>query len=261
MIVTIADAESHWEAFQASFLLKRAHKRLNRTVIQALIRERLELAVARQGAWWQMSEGLTQGCESVQQWMTEQLSLHGLELERLDLLAIPRTPHRNPRPDLVPLYQENWLDKIPTADGFELSLTVVVRNWVPPAMAGQSCLNVADGELRQSAIQFFGRMDAETALAEVTSWQQSLRPVLDQLEEAYRTAAGLLHATRTGVFREDRGIHSDSCWVTRRQIQPGPKAFVPGQRYGYLDPYQLFFMLRDRKQMHERYRSGLSGKG
>jgi hypothetical protein len=58
------------------------------------------------------------------------------------------------------------------------------------------------------------------------------------------------------LFRQDKRICSDSCWVTRRQLKPGKRAFAPGQRYGYLDPYHLFYMLKDRKQLHELYRSG-----
>ena len=256
MIVAVTEPQSCWEAFQASFVLKRAHKRLNRTVIEAIIRERLELAVAQKAAWWLMSDGLTEGCHQVEAWMKEQLLIHGLELASLDLIGVPRTARADRRDDLVPLYQECWLDGIPTADGFELSLAVVVRSWVSPCVAGQGNVNLLDGDLEHSARSFFSRFDAETALAEVTHWQESLRGILDHLEATYRTAAGLLAATKTGIFREDPGIHSDCVWVTRRQLKSGPRAFQPGQRYGYLDPYQLFFMLKDRQHMHEHYRLG-----
>lgn len=256
MIVAITEPQSCWEAFQASFVLKRAHKRLNRTVIQAIIRERLELAVALKAAWWHMSDGLAEGCRQVEEWMKEQLLIHGLELASLDLVGVPRTPRADRRDDLVPLYQESFLDRIATADGFELSLAVVVRSWVSPCVAGQGNVNLLDGDLAHSAERFFGPRDAETALADVTRWQESLRSILDHLEATYRTAAGLLAATKSGIFREDPGIHSDCVWVTKRQLKSGPRAFQPGQRYGYLDPYQLFFMLKDRQQMHERYRLG-----
>ena len=256
MIVAIREPQSCWEAFQASFVLKRAHKRLNRTVIQALIRERLELAVDLKAAWWHMSDGLAEGGRQVESWMQEQLLLHGLELASLELVGVPRTRRSDTREDLVPLYQECWLDDIPTADGFLLSLSVVVRSWVSACVAGQGNVNLLDGELAHSARQFFGSLDAETAMAQINPWQESLRGILDHLEATYRTAAALLAATRSGVFREDPGIHSDCVWVTRRVLKSGPNAFQPGQRYGYLDPYQLFFMLKDRQQMHERYRLG-----
>jgi len=256
MIVPITESDSCWEAFQASFVLKRAHKRLNRTVIQALIRERLELAVAQKAAWWLMSDGLAEGCRQVEDWMKRQLLVHGLELASLELVGIPRTTAGSEHGDRVPLYQENWLDKIPTADGFELSLALVIRSWVPTCMAGQSSVNLLEGELTQSAQAFFFCRDSETALAEVAGWQSTLRPAMDQLEASYQMAAGLLLAARTGIFRLDKGIQTDLCWVTQRKIRPGPRAFQPGQRYGYLDPYQLFFMLRNRKQLHENYRLG-----
>lgn len=256
MIVAVTDSDSCWEAFQASFVLKRSHKRLNRTVIQALIRERLELAVAQKAAWWLMSDGLAEGCRQVEDWMKQQLLVHGLELASLEMVGIPRTAASLDGGDRVPLYQENWLDKIATADGFELSLSLVIRSWVPACMAGQSNINLLEGDLARSAQAFFSSLDSETALAEVSRWQNTLRPAMDQLEASYQTAAGLLQAARTGVFRLDKGIRSDCCWVTHRQIRPGPRAFQPGQRYGYLDPYQLFFMLRNRKQLHENYRLG-----
>lgn len=256
MIVGVSEPQSCWEAFQASFVLKRAHKRLNRTVIQAIIRERLELAVALKGAWWHMTDGAAEGCRQVEAWMTEQLLIHGLELASLELVGVPRTPRKDTRFDLVPLYQECWLDRIPTADGFELSVAVVVRSWVPPSVAGQGNVNLLDGDLSHSAEKFFKSLDSETALAQVSRWQESLRPILDHLQATYRTAAGLLAAAKTGLFREDPGIYSDCVWVTKRQIKSGPSAFQPGQRYGYLDPYQLFFMLKDRKHMHEHYRLG-----
>lgn len=256
MIVAVTEPQSCWEAFQASFVLKRAHKRLNRTVIEAIIRERLELAVAQKAAWWLMSDGLAEGCHQVESWMKEQLLVHGLELASLELVGIPRTARSHDREDLVPLYQESWLDQIPTADGFQLNLSVVVRSWVPQSVAGQGNHNILDDDLRHLAVQYFSALDAETALAEVSRWQATLRPLLDQLEATYRTVAGLLTAARCGILREDRGIASDTVWITRRQLKSGPGAFQPGQRYGYLDPYQLFFMLKDRKQLHERYRLG-----
>jgi hypothetical protein len=256
MIVAVTEPQSCWEAFQASFVLKRAHKRLNRTVIEAIIRERLELAVAQKAAWWLMSDGLAEGCHQVEAWMKEQLLVHGLELASLELVGVPRTPRGQVREDLVPLYQESWLDQIPTADGFHLNLSAVVRTWVPASVAGQGHHNILDDDLRHLACAFFGELDAETALRDVPRWQESLRPLLDQLEGTYRTVAGLLAATRSGVLREDPGIVSDTVWITRRQLKSSPRAFQPGQRYGYLDPYQLFFMLKDRKQLHERYRLG-----
>lgn len=256
MIVAVTEPQSCWEAFQASFVLKRAHKRLNRTVIEALIRERLELAVAQKAAWWLMSDGLAEGCHQVEAWMKEQLLVHGLELASLDLVGIPRTARGHDREDLVPLYQESWLDQIPTADGFQLNLSVVVRSWVPQSVAGQGNHNILDDDLRHLAVQYFSALDAETALSEIGRWQGTLRPLLDQLEATYRTVAGLLTAARCGILREDKGIASDTVWITRRQLKSGPRAFQPGQRYGYLDPYQLFFMLKDRKQLHERYRLG-----
>lgn len=256
MIVAVTEPQSCWEAFQASFVLRRAHKRLNRTVIEAIIRERLELAVAQKAAWWLFSDGLAEGCHQVEAWMKEQLLVHGLELASLDLVGVPRTPRGHSREDLVPLYQESWLDNIPTADGFQLNLSAVVRSWVPLSVAGQGSHNILDDDLRHLARQFFAQRDAETALADVSRWQGTLRPLLDQLEATYRTVAGLLAAAKSGVLREDPGIISDTVWITRRQLKPGPKAFQPGQRYGYLDPYQLFFMLKNRKQLHEHYRLG-----
>jgi hypothetical protein len=256
MIVSVNDPASRYEAFQASLFLKRAHKRLNKTVIEALIRERLELVIAQKSAWWLMSDGLTEGCRQVQSWMKEQLAVHGLELENLELVGIHRSPTAEPREDLVATYQECWLDRIPTSDGFELTLSVVIRSWVPPALAGKGNFSGVDADLLSLAQQFFSQRDSETALGDVALWQSQLRPVLEQMEEAYRVASGLLEASKTGLFRQDKRICSDSCWVTRRQLKPGKRAFAPGQRYGYLDPYHLFYMLKDRKQLHELYRSG-----
>lgn len=258
MLVTLAHPEAHWEAFQASFWLKRAHKRLNRTVIQALVRERLELAVEQAAEHWQHPDDFEAGSRQVERWLSRQLEVHGLELDRLRLIGLPRVAAARQRTDLMPVYQEYWLEDLSTHDGFQLSLDVVVRAWVPSLVVGQGNVTMLESAIKESAEQFFAGVDSEKCLAEVQEWQSSLADFRDLLGQTYRVVAALLQATRTGVMREDPGIYSDCSWVTRRQLKSGPKAFQPGQRYGFLDPYQLFFMLRDRKRLERGF---LSGRG
>lgn len=256
MLVAVKDSQSCWEVFQASFVLKRTHKRMNRMVIEALVRERLELAIAQKSAWWLTREGLSEGSRQVESWMREQLWMHGLELAELELVGLARTEHAHTRDDLFPLYQENWLEQIPTADGFFLSFSVVMRLWVPATLVGYERRNLYHDELKCLSIDFFSPLDSETALSKISVWQQSLRPILEHLETTYRTVDGLLAAVKNGLLRRDAGVIADTVWVTRCQLKAGEAAFQPGQRYGFLDAYQLFFMLQDRQQLHERYRLG-----
>lgn len=258
MLVTLAHPEAHWEAFQASFWLQRAHKRLNRTVIQALVRERLELAIEQALEYWVHPEDFEAGSRHVERWLARQLEVHGLELDRLRLVGLPRVPQVRHRDDLVPTYQEYWLEDIATQDGFQLSLDVVVRAWVPALVVGQGSVTLLDSLIKESAEQYFAQVDLEKCLAEVQNWQTQLADFRQNLGLTYRVVSALLLAAKTGVMREDPGIFSDCSWVTRRQLKSGPRAFQPGQRYGFLDPYQLFFMLRDRKRLERGF---LSGRG
>lgn len=256
MVVRVTDPAACWEAFQASLVLKRAHKRLNRTVIQALVRERLELRVEQLAACWRQRELLQQGIADVEAWLKSELSVNGLELERLELTELPRGSVSDNRDGLLPRYDEFWLEKIPTADGFEISLSLVVRTWVPPILAGTGQITWPHESFRHHACHFFGKLDAESCLAQVGHWQTTLTPLLEQMGQGVRSAWALMSAPRNGLLREEAGIGTDLTWVTRKAIRSGSEAFVPGQRYRYLDAYHLFFLLRNWQQMPERYRMG-----
>lgn len=256
MVVRVTDPAACWEAFQASLVLKRAHKRLNRTVIQALVRERLELRIDQLAALWHSPDMLDHGMHSVESWMKSELSHNGLELERLELTEIPRGPRPEGREGLAARYDEFWLEKIATADGFELTLSLVVRTWVPPILAGTGQITWPHESFKHHATQYFGQLDAETALAQISHWQSTLSPLLEQMGHGVRSAWALMSAPRHGLLREETAIGTDLTWVTRKQIRSGSEAFVPGQRYRYLDAYHLFFLLRNWQQMPERYRMG-----
>jgi hypothetical protein len=256
VVIRVADPDSCWEAFQATLVLKRAHKRLNRTVIQALVRERLELCIEQMGENWRDPARVTQGCAEVEEWMKRELSRNGLELESLELVEIPRSQTPPARPDLLPRYDEFWIENVPTVDGFELNLSLVVRSWVPAILAGAGQITWPQDSFKQHAWEFFSRLDSETCLAQVQTWQASLSPLLAHIGDGVRSAWALMTAPMHGMLREDSGITTDVTWVTRRQLRSGNDAFVPGQRYKYLDAYHLFFLLRNWQQMPDRYRMG-----
>lgn len=256
MVVRVTDPESCWEAFQATLYLKRAHKRLNRTVIQALVRERLELCIEQMTERWRNPADVAQACADVQEWMKQELSHNGLELERLEMVEVPRSAVPASRHDLLPRYDEFYIDKVPTADGFELNLSLVVRTWVPPVLAGAGQITWPYDSFQQNAWEFFGKLDSETCLAQVQTWQATLHPLMEHIGDGVRSAWALMSAPKLGLLREDSGIKTDVTWVTRRQIRSGSEAFIPGQRYKYLDAYHLFFLLRNWQHMPERYRMG-----
>lgn len=257
MLVAITHPESLWEACQASFLIHRAHKRMNRTVIQALIRERLELAVEQASDFWKKPEDFEAGRAFVQDWMIEQLALNDLELSRLELVGLPRNPPLTVRQDLVPHYQEVWLDGIKTSDGFELNLAVAVRWWVLSSfpLCVEMIVSLGD-RFRHSAEEFFKPLDCETGLAQMANWQASLQPQLEWWSDTYRELVRLWRAHQGVAHQRDLAIRADATWVTRKEVRASSEAFQPGKRYGYLDPYQLFFMLKDPKLMSRHYRSG-----
>lgn len=257
MLVAYSRSDAHWEAFQASFLLKRAHKRMNRTVIQALIRERLELAVEQAAPHWNDAADFEKGRAQVEEWLREQLNYLGLELGQLSLLGLPKVEPTTPRPDLKPIYQEVWLDSIATSDGFALNLALVMRCWVAPFLAfGVDLVSGLGDRLSHSAQAFFGQLDSETCLGQIAQWQATLEPEREWLGDNYRELAALFTASRDGRYAPDKGVQADACWVTRRELVSGDEAFHPGRRYGFLTPYQLFFMLKDRESMHRHYRAG-----
>lgn len=257
MLVAFSSPESHWEAFQASFLLKRAHKRMNRTVIQALIRERLELAIEQAAAFWQEASDFERGQAQVEAWLREQLSLLGLELGELTLVGLPRVKPLSTRADLKPLYQEVWLDSIATSDGFALNLSLVMRCWVVPFLVfGVDLVGGLGDRLNHSAQAYFGKLDSEACLAQVPDWQATLEPEREWWGDNYRELAALFTASRDGRYALDKGVRADACWVTRRQLVSGDEAFQPGRRYGFLTPYQLLFMLKDRESLQRHYRAG-----
>lgn len=230
---------------------------MNRTVIQALIRERLELAIEQAAEHWLEAGDFDLGRIQVEDWLREQLNLLGLELGELTLVGLPKVQPITSRPDLKPLYQEVWLDSIATSDGFALNLSLVMRCWVVPFLVlGVDLVSGLGDRLNHSAQAFFQPLDSETCLAQVPRWQATLEPEQEWWGDNYRELAALFTASRDGRYALDKGVRSDACWVTRRELISGDEAFHPGRRYGFLTPYQLLFMLKDRESMHRHYRAG-----
>lgn len=255
MIVAVRDPQSCWEAFQAVLRLKRAHKRLNRQVIQALIRERLELCIEQLGEVWHDPTRLEEGRAQVSEWLHEQLLSFEIELEAFDLRELPRSSPQRDRPELRPRYDEFWLEKIVTADGFELELDLVVRTWVPELLAGAGGMNWLAGAFTRAAEEFFGPLDSEAGLSEVARFQLHLAPLQGLLQDNLGMAWNLLTAHRHGgVLGRNPRISCDATWVTRRSVSAQKAAFQPGRQIRYLDAYHLFALMENWQNLPDRYR-------
>ena len=251
MLIALSQPESHWEAIQASLRLRRAHVRMNRTVIQAMIRERLELSIENCLPLLREPDTLGEATEQIHSWLNEQLVSLEIQLEQLNLVGLVRCPPEFDASGVAPRYHELWFDNLPCADGFELDLGVVVRGWFPC-----NTLEFSDETLRaliqKVAYEHTRERDAETALAQIGQFQAALSGPLEAWTDLVRDGVRLLRLSNVANSK----VRADRTWITRKTLRASQKAFQPGQRYGYLDPYQLFFMLKDRDTMQRHYGPG-----
>lgn len=226
--------------------IKKIDRPIDKAVLEACLREQLELALE-----------LNLESVALDSQLISSLAPMGVHLQRVECRPIPSDRLCSCSPGLQIEFWEFWLDGLATNDGFLCSLDLVVGLQLSPEIvANQSHSIILNRALAAAARLWlalaFRGFGVEDVLSRKAEWSAML---LSSLQEGhFDKTLDELHSRQIGPGHSAGPV---ALWVTDVGVTAQPQAFRPSPLSRYGDPLANYYLFAANRAL-EDFKSRLS---